>query len=98
MITFQYLHFSGGLGCCGVFLAMVSGLLAVLLGLYYYCITNQQDQFCRDMTHLVQVKSTLFVKASQEYFQEFQRLVLQVYDSVVLQLEELKKSAKSSEQ
>ena len=92
-ILISTLCFSGGgLGFFGVFLAMISGVLAVLIGLYYYCQTNQQDQFCRDMIQLVQVKSTLFLKTSEEYLQFIQANAVILYDKILLQIDEIKSS------
>ena len=52
--TIAAVLFSDGVSCCGVLLAVVVGLVAVLAALYAYCRSSQSDEFCRLSTHYTQ--------------------------------------------
>jgi len=56
-----------GFGLCGVFLVFLVGLIAVFVGLYFYCDSHPKDQACRQGTKLVKNYVTLLQKTVHKF-------------------------------
>lgn len=66
-----------GIGLCGVFLAMIFGVAAVMCGLYFYC-QSSKDQFCTDSEVIIQA-----------YYKTTHKLVIEYSNMAQKKLQEM---------
>ena len=60
--------FLGGVGCCGVLLAVLVGAVALVVGFYVYCQQYSDDEICRRAAFQVKKYQYYANKCYEKYF------------------------------